>query len=70
VSHDPQYVERLLNHGTGGTVNSLPERASVLLEKPDASIGFLLGKGLSPQEIMDVLECWWWQGHRFAKEHR
>ena len=70
MSLDPQYVERLLNHGVGGPVNSLPDRASVLLEKPDAAIGFLLGKGLCPQEIMDVLECWWRQGHRFAKGHK
>jgi hypothetical protein len=66
---DPQYVERLLNNVTGAMVTSLPERKSLLRDMPDATIGFLLGKGLSPQEVMDVTECWWRQGHEFGKGH-
>lgn len=67
---DLQYIQRLLNTNVpkGACVTSYPERTSLVKDSPDASIGFLLGKGLGPQEIMDVLECWWLEGHGFAKK--
>ncbi len=64
---DPAYVERVVSYV--GPVDSLPERTSPIKDTPDTCIGFLLGKGLTPQEVFDVASCWWWEGHRFRERH-
>ena len=65
MSYDPQYVERVVSYL--GPVDSRPERTAPAID-PDFSSGFLLGKGLTPQEVFDVATCWWHEGYEFAKK--
>lgn len=66
---DPGYLVRVLDRGDC-EISSDPERKTYLSDNADAAVWFLLGKGLTPQQVYDVLSCWWQQGHSFARTHK
>ena len=59
---DPDYVERVVSKM--GPVDSRPEAERI---DSRGAIWFLLGRGLTPQEVYDVLRAWWFEGFRNAK---